>query len=278
MTKYPEARAVKNADASTTAQFIFEDIICRHGAPKEILSDRGRNFIAKITEELCKRMGIHHKRSSPYHPQTNGLVERFNRTLCETLAKISEDTTSWDKALAPALFAYRTVNHDITQHEPFYLVYGRMARLPIELDIETIPHLPLTEKEFGDTIQRRLGTILDSLMEARITAYEKIKAFQEKLKKRRPKKTAIPFEEGNLVLEYRSDMANIFGDKFTSRWKGPFIIHKVMNNGSYILKDLNGNVFEDRPAHGNRLKLYHQRPDWTPMVVIPAIEDLSIDI
>ena len=58
----------------------------------------------------------------------------------------------------------------------------------------------------------------------------------------------------------------------------PIIIHKVMNNGSYILKDLNGNVFENQPAHGNRLKLYHQRPDWTPMVVIPAIEDLSIDI
>jgi hypothetical protein len=54
LTKYPEARAVKNADASTTAQFIFEDIICRHGAPKEILSDRGRNFIAKMTEELYK--------------------------------------------------------------------------------------------------------------------------------------------------------------------------------------------------------------------------------
>ena len=52
-----------------------------------------------------------------------------------------------------------------------------MIRLPIELDIETIPHLPLTEKEFGNTIQRRLGTILDLLIEVRITAYEKIKAF-----------------------------------------------------------------------------------------------------
>ena len=91
-----------------------------------------------------------------------------------------------------------------------------MARLLIELDIETIPHLPLTEKEFGNTLQRRLGTILDSLMEARITAYEKIKVFQKKLKKRRPKKTAIPFEKGNLVLKYQPDMANVFGDKFTS--------------------------------------------------------------
>ena len=94
LTKWPEARAVPNADANTTAQFIFEEIICRHGAPNIILSDRGRNFIAQTVEELCKRMNIHHKLSSPYHPQTNGLVERFNRTLCKTLKKITVNNTS----------------------------------------------------------------------------------------------------------------------------------------------------------------------------------------
>ena len=59
-------------------------------------------------------MDIHHKQSSLYYPQTNRLVERFNRALCETLAKISEDTTNWDKVLVPVLFTYRTINHDIT--------------------------------------------------------------------------------------------------------------------------------------------------------------------
>ena len=58
--------------------------------------------------------------------------------MCETLAKISSQTNTWDKVLLSALFAYRTVNHDITHYEPFYLVYGRMARLLIELDIEFI--------------------------------------------------------------------------------------------------------------------------------------------
>src|SRR5215204_4846180 len=184
LTKWPEARAVPTADANTTAQFIFEEIICRHGAPNTILSDRGRNFIAQTVEELCKRMNIHHQLSSPYHPQTNGLVERFNRTLCETLKKISVNNKSWDKALPAALFAYRTVNHDITQYEPFYLVYGRMARLPIEVEIETIPHTPYTEKEYQNILQRRLGSILGLLLEARVTTYEKIKHFQEKLKKK----------------------------------------------------------------------------------------------
>ena len=77
-----------------------------------------------------------------------------------------------------------------------------MARLSIEIDIETVPSTPFSDKQYEDTLQRRLGTILDSLMEAKVTAYEKIKAFQLKLKKRRPRKTAIPFEVGNLVLEY----------------------------------------------------------------------------
>ena len=71
-----------------------------------------------------------------------------------------------------------------------------------------------------------------------------------------------------MVLEYRSEKENVFGDKFSSRWKGPFIIHKSFNNGAYILKDLNGKVLEDRPVHGNRLKQYHQQPDWTPIIVI----------
>ena len=152
LTKWVEAKAVPKADANTTAQFIYEEIICRHGSPKELLSDRGRNFIAETVEELCKRMSVHHKLSSPYHPQTNGLVERFNRTLCETLAKISEQTNTWDKVLPSVLFAYQTVKYDITHYEPFYLVYGRMARLPIELDIETIPTASTNKQQYQDTL------------------------------------------------------------------------------------------------------------------------------
>ena len=90
LTRWPEAKAVPDAEANTLAQFIFEEIICRHGTPKIILSDQGRNFISETIRILCEKFLIKHKFSSPYHPQTNGMVERLNRTLCESLAKAKE--------------------------------------------------------------------------------------------------------------------------------------------------------------------------------------------
>src|SRR5207237_837377 len=90
-----------------------------------------------MMEELCQRFEIKHRKSAPYHPQTNGLVERFNRTLCETLAKVSEEENQWDEHIEEALFAYRTIKHSTTKHTPFYMLYGREAILPIdEMDEE----------------------------------------------------------------------------------------------------------------------------------------------
>ena len=68
---------------------------------------------------------------SPYHPQTNGLVERFNRTLCEGLAKVTTKENEWDKYIESVLFAYRTNKHNTTKRTPFFMVYGREAILPI---------------------------------------------------------------------------------------------------------------------------------------------------
>src|SRR6202034_1271407 len=126
---WPEARPVPTATALETEKFIYEEIICRHGCTQIILSDRGSHFNNQLVEKLMDRFRIKHLFSTPYHPQTNGLVERFNRTLCESLAKLVEQTNEWDLYIAPALFAYRTSKHSITKIEPFFLVYGRNAKL-----------------------------------------------------------------------------------------------------------------------------------------------------
>ncbi|GBC25422.2 DDE-type integrase/transposase/recombinase [Rhizophagus irregularis DAOM 181602=DAOM 197198] len=104
-TKWPEAKALETADAKEIARFIYEDIICRHGCPKKILSDRGSHFNNKLVKSLMEEFQIKHNFSTPYHLKTNGLIERFNKTLCESLAKLS-NIEDWDLKVPGVLFAH----------------------------------------------------------------------------------------------------------------------------------------------------------------------------
>jgi len=90
VTKWPEVKAIPAKTAIEVTTFLYKDIICRHGCPRELLSDQGKEFCNEVINELCAKFRIRHALSSPYHPQTNGLVEHFNQTLCHTLAKYAE--------------------------------------------------------------------------------------------------------------------------------------------------------------------------------------------
>ncbi len=89
--RWPEAKPLKTANADTVATFLYEEIICRFGASRILQSDRGTHFVNELIQKLTKRFRIKHSLSSPYHPQSNGLVERFNKTLCEGIAKLAEE-------------------------------------------------------------------------------------------------------------------------------------------------------------------------------------------
>ncbi len=90
-SRQPEARSLKAANANTVATFLYEEIICRFGAPRTLQSDRGTHFVNELIQRLTKRFKIKHNLSSPYHPQSNGLVERFNKTFCKGIAKLAEE-------------------------------------------------------------------------------------------------------------------------------------------------------------------------------------------
>ena len=84
-------KALKKAIAKAISKFIYQKIIYKHGYPEVLQSDRGTHFVNRVIEDLTEKFRIKHCLSSPYHPQTNGLVERFNQTLCEKLAKLAEE-------------------------------------------------------------------------------------------------------------------------------------------------------------------------------------------
>ena len=133
LTKWPEVFAVPDQTAATIARLLVEEIMSRHGVPAEILSDRGRAFLSELMKETEKLLGFHKVNTSAYHPQTDGLVERFNRTLTAMLAKTVESSgRDWDRQLPFVLFAYCASQQQSTMESPFYLEYGRDPRLPTE--------------------------------------------------------------------------------------------------------------------------------------------------
>ena len=93
LTKWVEAFAVSDQCAQTIARLLVEEVICRHGAPQKLLSDRGTNFMSELVAEVCRLMNIKNLNTSGYHPQTDGLVERFHRTLIGMLFKFVQTWT-----------------------------------------------------------------------------------------------------------------------------------------------------------------------------------------
>ena len=122
LTKWPEAFPIPDQRAETIAPLFLEHIVCRHGIPEELLSDRGANFLSNLIQEICQVLGVKKLNTSGYHPQTDGLVEKFNATLISMIAKSTSDGAEWDTRLPYVLFAYRASLQESTKESPFFLL------------------------------------------------------------------------------------------------------------------------------------------------------------
>jgi len=116
--------------------------ICRHGFPRVLISDQGTEFRNKFLEEVCRKGAIDHRRTAPYHPQCNGLTERFNRTLKNQLLKATPQLKNWDEKLDECVFAYRTAKQSSTGFTPFRLFYRRyghsqILNIPLSIFIDS---------------------------------------------------------------------------------------------------------------------------------------------
>ncbi|KAF0737753.1 hypothetical protein Ae201684_006247 [Aphanomyces euteiches] len=108
-TRWIEAFPVPDLKTSTFTGTLIDEVLCRFGVPTRLLSDRGSNFISELAETMYTTLGIHKLTSAPYHPQSQGLVERFNHTIIQMLKIfVNDHHTDWDTYLPRLLFAYRT--------------------------------------------------------------------------------------------------------------------------------------------------------------------------
>ena len=124
-TKYTELVAIPNKSAETCARALFERWICRFGVPAVLVSDRGREFLNDTVNQMTEYLGVTHKFTSPFHPETNASAERHNRTMQTYLRKMldNDDTLDWEKWLPAMMLSYNTQVHKATMESPFFLTY-----------------------------------------------------------------------------------------------------------------------------------------------------------
>lgn len=124
-TRFPEAFPLSSTTTRQIADRLLE-LFSRVGFPKEILTDQGTPFVSRLMKDVCKALNIQQIRTSVYHPQTDGLVERYNRTLKATLRKMLEvDGKEWDQLLPLALYVMRGQTQSSLGCSSFEMLYGR---------------------------------------------------------------------------------------------------------------------------------------------------------
>ena len=133
VTRWIEAFPMKDASATTVANIVVKDFICRHGAPVRFLTDNGSNFTAEVVAEVNKIFRIQHHRAPPYSPFVCGKVERSNGMIMTMLARLCVDCPqNWDELLPFVLFAHRTAVSRATDVSPYEMMFGRNANTPME--------------------------------------------------------------------------------------------------------------------------------------------------
>ncbi|KAK3730601.1 hypothetical protein QZH41_018821, partial [Actinostola sp. cb2023] len=194
-TKFTLAIPTRDQKANTTAKLILKEWFMRYGVPNRIHSDQGRNFESEVIMELCGLYGIKKSRTTPYHPQGNAQCERFNRTMHDLLRSLPpHKKRKWTEHLPELLYAYNATPHSSTGYSPYYLMFCREPRLPVDL-------LLGAEEDVEDEIQNDwLATHMSRLRDAYLKAGEHLEQAAERRKKASDQ-TAFddPLEIGQLV-------------------------------------------------------------------------------
>ena len=262
-TKWPEAFAVKNADAATTAKLFVEEILCRHSAPRKLLSDRGKNFLSKVVKDVCQLVNTSKVNTTSYHPECDGLVERFNHSLTTIISMyVSEHQSDWDHFIPYALFAYRTSIQASINETPFYLLYGRDPRFPIDISL-------FKSQELYDNTSDYRSVLINRFLEARKLAHDNIELAQQRQKANHDKKAKeVSYSIGQRVWLFTPNNRKGLSFKLTHNWHGPYRILAKKSPVNYLL-DSNDERNYMQIVHVNRLKpfiSYNDRPETVEMI------------
>ena len=265
VTRYPEALPFRSTSSKAVAHELIH-YFSRVGIHEERVSDQGSNFMSKLMAQQYEQLDITKIETLVYHPETNGLVERFNGTLKSMLKKfVRERVQTWDKYLAYLLFAYREVPCESTGYSPFELLYGRRVRGPLAVIKETWSE----GSSSGDNlithfleIRRRLATMQQVVQES----LKKAQGKQKRLHDIHSSKRRL--EVGDEAL----DLLPTPGSKLEMRWQGPFKVTRALEGGLTYELDTGKMYQQHRTYHINLLSKWQSRDEMAALVMAESPE------
>jgi hypothetical protein len=234
-SKYVEASALPNQQATYVGTELVEKVIVRHGPPVEILSDRGSNFMSGVMKQVYKLMNIKKLNTTSYHPSTNGQVERFNKTLCTMLSMfINEHQNNWDELLPYVIYAYNTTPHSTTGYSPYQLIYGRVPALPIDrmylTTEQTMQDIDLYE--FTRLMKERIKLANDIV-------YDRLNERKRRIEEKNSIIDVPEFEIGEIVLIRDPAAVAKLNSKLAMQYFGPYVIINKTSDINYVVEEVN---------------------------------------
>ena len=235
---------MKNMEASTIAQILMNEFITRYGVPEILHTDQGRNFESSLIKELCQTLGINKTRTSPYHPQSDGMV--LNMLSITT----DENVQNWDTLLPGLMLAYRSSVHETTKFTPFQMMFGHQVRLPIDIMFGTPEPTPSCMLISFVPTWKNVTTLCEGIL-ARNRSTRKINMTK--------KQAGSNFTVNDMVwLHNPAKKSKNKSRKLYCPWQGPFKILEIINDVMYKIQWMDP-THKKIVVHFNRLKPYRQR-------------------
>ena len=257
-SKWTEAFPMPDQESSTVADFLVKEVISRFGVPLLIHSDQGRNFESALFSEICHMLGMKKTRTTPYHPQSDGMVERFNGTLLDQLAKFADyHQTDWDQHIPFLMMAYRSAVHEATNCSPAKVLFGRDLRLPIDL------LLGRPEEECPESVKQYTRDLCQRLERIHCFTREHLKLSSDRMKQRYDLlQEGQPLGVGDAVWLHDPQRRKGLSHKLQRPWKGPYLVIKKINDLIYRIRL--GPRIKPKVVHRNRLWKYtgSNPPTW----------------
>uniref|UniRef100_A0A5S6QK16 RNA-directed DNA polymerase n=1 Tax=Trichuris muris TaxID=70415 RepID=A0A5S6QK16_TRIMR len=259
LTKWVEAETVPDTSTEKVAMFLLNNVILRHGTPNKMITDRGTAFTSGRMVEVLEALGIQHGMTTAYHPQTNGLVERANRTLTGILAAyVDASHQKWDELVPFATFAMNTSEQESTKWSPFELVYGRLPILPEESRLPWPVDSSETFQKFRERVKQWRTQAKNTICKSQ----RKQKRYYDN-----GRKPNVLFKPGQLVMVRRHLRKVGRSAKLLPRYDGPFQIVENLSELNYrvaaVSSDRRRRSNRQFTVHATQLKPFYvaQKPD-----------------